>query len=118
MLNLVELASLGFASYRVTQFVVWDSLLDGWRTRIEMWHAKKFNSGPRTFFRDLLGCVYCVGFHSSWLTLLTYLLTTGGLDVSPSGFWLFGIQSFAVAGVQALLNRWDDSRPGHHPKDA
>jgi uncharacterized membrane protein len=113
MLDLLELAALGFASYRVTQLVVWDSILDGWRQRLELWHARKFDSRARTFVRDLLKCTYCTGFHASWLTVLVYLLATGKGAASFSGFVLFGVQSFAVAGIQALLNRWDDTRPGN-----
>lgn len=117
MEHLAVLAALGFASYRVTQLIVWDSILDGWRAKLELWHARKFDSRTRTFIRALLKCTYCVGFHASWLTVLVYLLATGSNPVASFGsFWLFGIQSFAVAGVQALLNRWDDSRPGHNPE--
>lgn len=118
MLNLPELAALGFASYRVTQLVVWDSLLDSWRGRLELWHALKFESKPRTFVRDLLNCTYCFGFHASWLTVLAYLLATGHNPVSSvGGFWQFGISSFAVSGIQALLNRYDDTLPGRRPNE-
>ena len=114
--HLAVLVALGFAAYRVTQLVVWDSILDGWRQRLEVWHARKYDSRVRSFIRDLLKCTYCVGFHASWLTVLVYLLATGANPVGSFGsFWLFGIQSFAVAGVQALLNRYDDSLPGHQP---
>lgn len=111
--QLAVLAALGFASYRVTQLVVWDSILDGWRQRLELWHARRFESKARTFVRDLLKCTYCTGFHVSWLTVLVYLLATGKWATGFGGFLLFGVQSFAVAGIQALLNRWDDTRPGH-----
>lgn len=112
MLNLLELAALGFAAARVTQLVVHDSLLDGWRQKIELWHAAKFDSRVRTFIRDLLSCTYCVGYHSAWLTVLTYLLATDHNPVgSPGAFALFGIQSFAVAGVQMMINRVDDTLP-------
>lgn len=115
MLSLLELAALGFAAYRVTQLVVHDSILDGWRARLELWHARKFDSKVRTFIRDLVGCTYCTGFHASWLTLLTYLLAADKGSGGLSGFLLFGVQSFAVAGVQALLSRYDDTLPegGH-----
>lgn len=114
--HLATLAALGFAAYRVTQLIVWDSILDGWRQRLELWHARKFDSRVRTFVRQLFSCTYCVGFHASWLTVLVLWLCTDRNPVgSVSDFWLFGIQSFAVAGVQALLSRWDDSRPGHNP---
>lgn len=108
--HLAVLVALGFASARVTQLVVHDSLLDGWRQRLELWHARKFDSSIRTFIRDLVKCLYCVGFHASWLTVLTYLLATGANPVGSFGsFVLFGIQSFAVAGVAMLVNRYDDS---------
>lgn len=112
MLELAELAALGFASYRVTQLVVWDSILDGWRGRLELWHARRHDSRVRTFVRDLLKCTYCTGFHVSWLTVLVYLLVTGHNPVAGvNDFLLFGIQSFAVAGVSALLSRYDDTLP-------
>lgn len=105
---------LGFAAYRVTQLVVWDTILDGWRERLELWHARRFDSRIRTFVRDLLKCTYCFGYWASVATVLTYLLATGHNPVgSADEFWLFGIQSFSVAGIQALLSRWDDTRPGH-----
>ena len=34
MEHLAVLAVLGFAAYRVTQLLVWDSILDGWRERL------------------------------------------------------------------------------------
>lgn len=118
MQHLAVLVALGFAAYRVTQLIVWDSILDGWRQRLELWHARKFESKVRTFVRDLLKCTYCVSFHASWLTVLAYLLATGHNPVdSVSSFWLFGIQSFTVAGASALLSRYDDTLPGHQPRD-
>ena len=114
--------ALGLAAYRVTQLVVWDSILDGWRSRVDAWHMNGIRPGKsnatRTFFKQLLACVYCVSFHAAWLTVLTYQLSTGTNPVgSVSNFWLFGIQSFTVAGVACLLNRWDDTLPGHQPRD-
>lgn len=116
---LATLGLLGFAAYRVTQLIVHDSILDGFRLRLDGWHANGIRPGrtnrARTFVRDLLSCVYCAGFHVSWLTVLVYLLTTDGTPAPWDGFrsfLTFGILSFAVAGVQALLNRWDDTRHG------
>lgn len=106
---LAVLIVLGFASARVTQLIVHDSILDGWRQRLELWHARKFDSRARTFVRDLVKCVYCTGFHASWLTTLAYLLASGRWTSGFGGFMLFGIQSFAVAGVAMLVNRYDDS---------
>ncbi len=97
---------MGFAAYRGTQLIVWDSILDGWRDRIERWRVAEFDSGPRKFVWDLLTCVYCTGFHVSWLTVAAYHTATSWSGVNVLSF---GIESFAVAGVQALLNRWDDT---------
>jgi hypothetical protein len=109
MLNITELVLLSFAAYRVTRLVVRDSILDGWRARLELWHAKRFESKVRIFIRELLGCQYCVSFHAAWLTVLVYLLVTGKGSASFTGFMLFGILAFAVAGASALLSRYDDS---------
>lgn len=113
MQSLTVLLALGFAAYRVTQLVVHDSIGDPVRQRIEMWHARKFDSPVRGFVRDLLGCTYCTGFHAAWLTVLVYTLAIGQNApwASLGHFWTFGVSSFAVAGVQALLNRIDDTLP-------
>ena len=108
MQNLLTLAALGFAAARVTQLVVHDSILDGWRERLELWHAAKFDSSVRTFFRTLLGCVLCTGFHAAWLTVLVYTYVAGGGIHSWNDFVVFGVESFAVAGVQMTLNLWWD----------
>jgi hypothetical protein len=106
MLGWWEIAVLGLASARGTQLIVHDSIGDPLRERLELWHAARFDSGPRTFLRTLLGCVYCVGMHLSWIALLVYLLATGGWRDAP---WIVhGIEWFAVAAVQAGANRWDD----------
>jgi hypothetical protein len=113
VLGPVELAALGLASARGTQLIVHDSLLDGWRERLELWHAAKHTSRIRTFIRDLCACIYCVGFHTSWIALLTYLLASG--QWSRSAPLVHGIEAFAIAGLQMLINRWDDTLPagGH-----
>lgn len=114
MNDLATVALLGFAAARVTQLVIWDSILDGARQRLAAWHMDGVQPGRanrlRTFIRDLFACIYCFGFHASWLTVLAFTLATGGNPVASVGaFFQFGIWSFAVAGVQMLVNRWDDS---------
>lgn len=107
MLSPVELGALGFAAYRATQLVVHDSILDGLRERLELWHAVRFDSRFRTFVRDLLSCTYCSGWWLSLVTVLTYLTVTGGWAGTP--LLVHAIECWAVAGIQALLNRLDDS---------
>lgn len=121
MHNVAVLAALGFASYRATQLAVWDSILDPLRgtpdSALERWHANgispdRSNRG-RDFVLKLFQCVYCIGFHMSWLAVLAYWLAVGDNPVASWGsFLLFGIESFAVAGAQALLNRYDDTMDG------
>jgi hypothetical protein len=110
--DVAVMAALGLAAYRGTQLIVWDSILDPARKRIEMWRVSKFDSRVRKFVWDLITCVYCTGFHVSWLTVLAYHVAAGWSGMS---FLMFGLEVFTVAGVQALANRWDDSRPGHQP---
>lgn len=107
MLGPVELAALGLASARGTQLIVHDSLLGGWRERLELWHAAKHTSPLRTFIRTGLSCTYCVGFHTSWVALLIYLLASGEWSNSPP--IVHGIEAFAIAGIQMLINRRDDT---------
>ncbi|WP_086859864.1 DUF1360 domain-containing protein [Streptomyces milbemycinicus] len=110
MISLPVLALLGFASYRATQLGVHDSLLDGPRERGAAWHANNLGSKPRAFVMQLISCIYCLGFWLSGVTLLVYLLAT---DSWGNASWLVhGIEWFAVAGVQALLNRRDDTFSG------
>jgi hypothetical protein len=110
MQSFTTLAVLAFAAYRGTQLIVWDSIGDPVRERIELWHAAKHDSKVRTFVRDLIACPYCTGFHVAWITVLVYLLAAGQWGAAP--FWVHAIEAWAVAGGQALLNRWDDTREG------
>lgn len=117
MEHLAIIAALGFAAARGTQLVVHDSIGDPLRSRLELWHARKHDSKVRTFVRDLLSCVYCTGWHLSWIAVLVYTLAAGHAVpwASWSAFGLFGLNSFAVAGVQMIINRYDDTLPnrGH-----
>lgn len=110
MQNLAVLAALGFAAYRATQLVVWDSIGDGLRDRLEQWHAARHDSRWRTFLRDLISCPYCSGWWLSLVTLTVYLTAAGAWGDAP--LLVHAVEFWAVAGIQALLNRWDDSRTG------
>jgi len=107
MVSPTVLAVLAFAAYRGTQLAVHDSILDvprGWAFR---WHGRKDTSPVRTALITLISCIYCMGWWVSGAILFAYLAATGGLDDHPV---ILGLEWFAVAGGQALLNRWDDSR--------
>jgi hypothetical protein len=106
MLNVAELAVLGFAAARGTQLVVHDSILDAARSRLELWHARKFDSRSRTFWRDLIACIWCAGFWVSAITVLAYLFVTDSLG--DTSFLTYGLSVFGVAGVQGAVNVYMD----------
>ncbi|MDN3056858.1 DUF1360 domain-containing protein [Streptomyces sp. SRF1] len=108
MIELSALAVLGLAGYRATQLAVHDSILDPVRDRIYAWHARRPESGPRTFVITLISCVYCMGWWISGALLATWLLATGTWDSAP--LLVHGVEWLAVAGLAVLLNRWDDTR--------
>ena len=111
---LAEVAILGAAAYRATQLIVWDSIGDPARKRLETWRVTKFDSRFRKFVWDLVRCPYCTGWWLSMLATLSYVTAAGLWSARP--LLVTAIECWAVAGVQALLNRWDDSRPGHQPE--
>lgn len=106
MEHLAAVLVMGFAAYRATQFVVFDSILDPVRARIEAWHADKFTSRPRTLVRDLLSCIFCIGF---WLSTATVLVATTVMHQWDRPLLAVAIDCWAVAGVQVLLSRWENS---------
>ncbi|MEU1180630.1 DUF1360 domain-containing protein [Streptomyces sp. NPDC005820] len=110
MISLPVLAVLGVAAYRATQLGVHDSILDPARERLAAWQANNLDSKARAFLIQLISCIYCLGWWLSGVTLLVYLLATDSWGAAP---WIVhGIEWFAVAGVQALLNRRDDTYSG------
>ncbi|MFF2964240.1 DUF1360 domain-containing protein [Streptomyces sp. NPDC057963] len=109
MITLLVLAVLAVAAYRATQLVVHDTLLDLVRDRVHAWHAARPASALRTGVITLISCTYCAGWWLSGAILATYLFATGSWDTAPA--LVHGIEWFAVAGGQALLNRHDDNRP-------
>ncbi|WP_331756202.1 DUF1360 domain-containing protein (plasmid) [Streptomyces sp. NBC_01590] len=109
MITIVELVILAFAAYRGTQLAVHDSILDPARDRVFAWHEKRPEAKLREFIVTLISCTYCTGWWISGAILATYLLATGSWDTAPA--LVHGLEWFAVAGGQALLNRHDDNRP-------
>lgn len=82
--------------------------------------------GPRSVITrmaltTLIACTYCAGWWISGAILAAWLLATDQWDRAPllvhgtpwdwPPLLVHGIEWFAVAGGQALLNRWDDTRP-------
>lgn len=107
VLGLLELIILSLASYRLTQLWVHDTLPDPLRDRLHAWHAEDHESRFRSFVLQLNTCIFCIGFWLSGAVLLTYLLASG--QWGQASWPVHGIEWFAVAGGQALLNRAEDS---------
>lgn len=107
MLNVTDLALLGFAGYRATQLAVHDTILDPVRNRIFAWHERRTDSAVRTAVVTLISCVYCMGWWISGALLATYLLATGQFDRAP--LVVHGVEWLAVAGAAVFLNRLDDT---------
>lgn len=107
MINLPELALLGFAGYRATQLAVHDTILDPVRDRIHAWHENRPTSSVRSAAVSLISCVYCMGWWISGALLAVYLLLTDQFTGVP--LLLHGIEWLAVAGAAVLVNRLDDT---------
>lgn len=108
MLNLAELIILGAASYRGVQLLVHDTLTDPIRAAVEVRHVTKPRNRVWWFLHAVLGCPYCCGMYVAGTALLVYLIVSGQWGAAP---WIVhGVEWFAVAGVAALANRWDDTR--------
>lgn len=108
MTTLLALIALGVASYRATHLVVHDSILDPARNQLFDWYNLKPESKPRDLLTTLISCAYCAGWWVSGTVLAVYLTATHGWDDAP--LLVHGIEWFAVAGIQALLNRWNDTQ--------
>ncbi|WP_329368750.1 DUF1360 domain-containing protein [Streptomyces sp. NBC_00669] len=108
MLPLAVLALLALAAYRATHLVVHDSIGDPVRDRLFTWHAARPDSPARTALITLISCTYCAGWWISGAALAAYLLATDQWTTAP--LVVHGVQWLAVAGGQALLNRWNDTR--------
>lgn len=113
MIALPVLFALGFAAYRGTRLFVFDTITEPLRDKIAERYA--YSTGLRErvwdFVHSLIQCTYCTGFWVSVVTVLVYRLAVtgewGNGDTSVDELATFGVEVFAVAGVQALLNRWD-----------
>jgi hypothetical protein len=95
--------TLTFASYRVTQLLVYDdgpfNLILKFRTRIGVYDLNQAGE-PKANLGRLFACPYCVGFWISFLTALVGYIYSGGLFV----WWLdLTIWWLGIAGAQAFL---------------
>lgn len=103
---------VAFAAYRITRFLVKDSLIgfapdsgSAVSARVDQF-AYAENGADRSFLRgkigDLLTCTWCLGF---WVSAATYTAAAVALDEwSGQPLVWHGVSIFAVAGLQGLLN--------------
>lgn len=99
--QLATVLILGLVSYRITRFLVVDSLLEPGRTKFHTaLEAKRGLFWAKLY--DLVSCTWCVGVYVSMLVYAVYLwnlfIDWTRLD------WLSAI---AVAGVQGLLHAFE-----------
>lgn len=107
-MSALEYAVLVFASYRITRFLVRDSLigfsLDSEST-VSQWvdsFAYTDEGENRSWLRgkigDLLTCIWCTGFHVSWIVLCAWT-HRWPWDLAAKG-WVI---AFAIAGAAGFL---------------
>lgn len=100
-LSWLELIILAFCSYRVTRFIVFDSLIGHTRQKLFVWLANKKGRIAHKLLEGL-SCTFCVGV---WITLgAVWLYTT----VDPIKWGRHGwVMVAAIAGLQSLLHTWE-----------
>jgi hypothetical protein len=107
MIELIPFIVLSFAAYRITRFIVFDTLIDEPRN----WLYRKLSTRgePKDrgrYFKeklmDLTSCTFCTGF---WVSLIVYSV------YQSEWFWDFGrlewLSFIGIAGLQALLHSWE-----------
>jgi hypothetical protein len=104
MIEIIPLIVLAIASYRITRFLVIDTLISGVRNKFHGFlinHAQKQGTFHMLWEKlyDLTSCTWCFGF---WVSVILYWLYTW---VSPN-YWnqLDVINVFAIAGIQGFLH--------------
>lgn len=96
----LPLVVLALAAYRITRFLIIDSLTQGLRTKFHVWltSRNKLQSVFEKLF-ELTSCTWCFGW---WVSLALYSLF---LWSAP---WSFGrmdwISVFAIAGIQGMIH--------------
>jgi len=96
--QLATVIILGFCSYRVTRFLVIDTLLEPGRSKL---HSKLEQKDGLLWAKiyDLISCTWCVGVYVS---VAIYAIYLGSLFVDWTRLdWLSAI---AVSGVQGMLH--------------
>lgn len=100
MIDFLPLAILSLASYRLTRFFLFDTLIEGARIR---WYNALLGGTRLSFLRqkavELTSCSWCLGIWVS-LAVLSLYLKNYPWDFTVNNW----ISLFAVAGVQGYLH--------------
>jgi hypothetical protein len=83
---LILIVILGLVTYRVSRFIILDTLIEGWRDVFHSWLLSKPKLW-RVKLEELLGCPFCV---SIWVSAGACLLTRWlvGSFAMPVWVWL------------------------------
>lgn len=99
----LPLVVLALAAYRITRFLIIDSLTEGLRNTFHVWLTNR--TKLKFVFEkiyELTSCTFCAGW---WVSLALYSLF---LWSAP---WSFGrldwISVFAIAAIQSLLHAFE-----------
>ncbi len=108
-ITFLALAVMGLAAYRITRFIVFDSLIGadlGSGSRFSVWLTQfAYNSDgtDRSWLRgkigDLLNCPWCTGF---WVSVA---VTAWWAFLPPEYRWL--LVPWAIAGTAGLASQYD-----------
>lgn len=107
MIDIIPLVVLALASYRITRFLVIDTLIAGIRNKF---HGVLINKAQKQSklrpvwekMYDLSSCTWCFGF---WVSFILYWLFVWN---SPADWnQLDVINVFAIAGIQGILHAFE-----------
>lgn len=104
IIDIIPLIVLGFAAFRLTRFLVIDTLFEHTRHKLYAFFANQAQKEGKLHFvweklYDLSSCTWCTGF---WLTLALY---SSYIWTAPWDFTRFDvINVFAIAGIQGMLH--------------
>lgn len=104
MIDIIPLVILAIASYRLTRFLVIDTLIAGARNKF---HAVLINRAQKNGklkyvwekLYDLTSCTWCAGF---WVSTVLYWLYTWNSPADWNQMDVMGI--FAIAGIQGFMH--------------
>lgn len=107
MIDLVVLLVLGAAAFRLTRFLVIDTVFEGYRAKFHVFlHNQAAKDGKVSLFwgklLELTTCTWCLGFWTSLALYSVYVLQYPW-DLGRLGW----ISVLAVAGIQGLLHAFE-----------